>query len=99
MDGILDILKKLRTRYPSFSKRVQEVEAMGRWETAVGPGIARHTRAIRVENAVLWVEVDHPVWKTELHYRKHQILGILNQNATARTLEDILFLEPLGRGR
>jgi len=77
-DSLLDILRKAQRRHPGFAKRLGEAEALGRWDVAVGPAIAKHTRAIRVQEGVLWVEVDHPIWKSELHHRKHQILELLN---------------------
>ncbi len=77
-DSLIDILKKVQGRYPNFSRRLGEAEALGRWEAAVGPIIARHARAIKVKDQVLWVEVDHAIWKSELHHRKQQILDILN---------------------
>jgi predicted nucleic acid-binding Zn ribbon protein len=77
-NSLLDVLKKVRAAYPSLNKRIEEAEALGRWEIAVGPQIAKHARAIRVQDSVLWVEVAHPIWKSELHHRKRQILEILN---------------------
>jgi predicted nucleic acid-binding Zn ribbon protein len=74
-----DILKKIQAGNPVLAKRIQEAEALSRWEVAVGPAIAKHSRAIRIQDSVLWIEVDHPVWKTELHYRKRQILDLLNR--------------------
>ncbi len=110
LDGFSDILKKLKEKYPRFGRRVQESEALSRWESIVGPMIAKHTRAIRVEKEVLWIEVDHSIWKSELHHRKQQILERLNQQnqtgalpeATPKTIpeiipeiiKDILFLDP-----
>lgn len=78
-DKLMDVMKALQARYPAFSKRMREVEALSRWEQAVGPAIAKHARAVRVKDGVLWIEVDHPIWKTELHHRKRQILQALNQ--------------------
>ena len=92
LDDFLSILNRARSRYPRFGKRLEEAEAVGRWEKAVGPLIAKHARAIRVEDSVLWVEVDHPIWKTELHYRKRQILEILNAGLKD-VLKDIFFID------
>jgi predicted nucleic acid-binding Zn ribbon protein len=78
-ESILEILAKARLRHPQFGKRLEEAEALGRWPLAVGPQIAKHTRALRVEKGVLWIEVDHPIWKSELHHRKRQVLELLNQ--------------------
>lgn len=91
-----DILEKAQGKYPVLSRRLKEAEALGRWATAVGPTIVKHSRAIRVENETLWVEVDHPIWRSELHHRKHQILGILNQNTGEKKeiLKDLMFVEP-----
>lgn len=77
-DRLFNILKIARTHYPVLDQRIEEAEALSRWEKAVGPAIAKHARAVRVQEAILWVEVDHPIWKTELHHRKRQILDLLN---------------------
>ena len=96
-----DILRVIRERYPRLDRRLQEAEAVQRWESAVGPAIAKHSRAIRVEEGVLWVEVDHPAWKSELHHRKRQVLSLLNGgdpkkslSPAAEPVQDILFIDP-----
>jgi predicted nucleic acid-binding Zn ribbon protein len=104
-DSLLDIIRKAQKRYPALAKRIGEAEALGRWEIAVGPAIAKHTRAIRVQDEVLWVEVDHPIWKSELHHRKRQILELLNTGrgdslAPAKDpVKDIFFVDPRGSTR
>lgn len=41
------------------------------------------------------VEVDHPIWRSELQYRKHQILENLNKaSEDGAVLDDIWFLDP-----
>lgn len=104
LDRLLDIIRKSKSKYPALTQRLTEAEALGRWEKAVGPMIAKHARALRVREAVLWVEVDHPIWKSELHYRKRQILDILNDQLATATesekklprLKDIFFVDRYG---
>jgi predicted nucleic acid-binding Zn ribbon protein len=94
---LMEILGHARGQYPGLAKRLAEAEALGRWEKAVGPIIIKHSRALKVQDEVLWVEVDHPIWKSELHHRKRQILQILNQPQNQQgksVLKDILFLDP-----
>lgn len=79
INSIKDILDKIRARNPSLQKRLEEALAVDAWEKTVGTQIAKHARALKVENGVLWIEVDHSVWRTELHHRKRQILERLNQ--------------------
>lgn len=90
-----DILNKLRNQNPALSKRIEEAGALSRWEEAVGAQIAKHARAIRIQDGVLWIEVDHPIWKTELHYRKRQIIEKLN--TASSPIQDLLLIE--GRSR
>jgi hypothetical protein len=78
-NSIKAILDHIRARNPALQKRLEEAAAVDAWERTVGSQIAKHARALKVENGVLWVEVDHSVWRTELHHRKRQILERLNQ--------------------
>ena len=102
-ESLLDIIRKAQDRHPTFSTRLAEAEALGRWPIAVGETIAKHARAIRVKDSVLWVEVEHPIWRSELHYRKQQILDILNAKAPCArqvlaspkdVLIDIFYIDP-----
>ena len=96
--SLKDIL--LGGRLPeAFRKRLKEAEAVSRWDSAVGPIIAKHAQAIRVDAGVLYVEVGHPIWRSELHHRRRQILEILNQGAAseAAILKDLHFIDPRAR--
>lgn len=96
-----EFLRAARSRYPGFSKRMREAEALVRWDTAVGPVIAKHARAVRIQDGVLWVEVDHPIWRQELHLRRRQILENLNRPAGSRSpyenLGDFGLNKPAGK--
>ena len=112
LESLLDIIKKAQERHPAFRSRLAEAEALGRWRLAVGEHISKNARAIRVQAGVLWVEVDHTIWKAELHYRKQQILDILNgktlgasatrMSAPVEILKDIFYVDarpPAQKGR
>lgn len=79
-----------------FRKRLKEAKAVSLWESAVGATIAKYATAIRVEDGVLWIEVGHPIWRSELHHRRRQILEILNQglSGTDEVLKDLHFADP-----
>jgi hypothetical protein len=79
-----------------FRRRLKEAKAVSLWETAVGPTIAKYATAIRVEDGILWIEVGHPIWRSELHHRRRQILEILNQglSGTDEVLKDLHFSDP-----
>ena len=78
------------------SMDMSEAEALSRWDDAVGSNISKHSRAVSIRKGILLVEVDHPIWKTELHHRKAQILSILNQSEfeERKIIRDIFFVDP-----
>ena len=82
-NSLAQIMTLLRNRYPALGNRWDEAQQLAQWEKAVGPGIAKHAKALRVEEGVLWVEVDHPLWKAEIHNRRGQILEKLKNLADA----------------
>ncbi len=99
-NSIKDILAKIQARNPALRTRLEEAIAVEGWDKAVGPQIALHARALKVEAGVLWIEVDHSVWRTELHHRKRQILEKLNEaagrsgDAAKPILTDLFLIEP-----
>lgn len=96
-----DILRIARSKYPGFSKRMAEAGAVARWEQAVGKQIAKHAQVQFVKDSILFVQVKHPIWRTELHHRKHQILKILNEPSDESekkktVIVDIVFIDERG---
>ncbi len=73
---------------------------MSKWTATVGAMIAKHARPATLKDGVLWVEVDHPIWRTELHHRKFQILAGLNGGDAREkwVIKDLYLIEPR-RGR
>jgi len=92
-----DILQDAQKKYPPFQQKIQEAKILAQWEKGVGPLIAKHTQVIGVRNAILWVTVKHAIWKSELLYRKDQILEILNFNQEQVLLKDIWFIDSHSR--
>lgn len=53
---------------------------MAAWPEAVGPQIAKHARALWVRDGKhLVVEVDHPVWQTQLRHLEQKLLERLRK--------------------
>ena len=91
-DSLFTILKKAGIQHPSLQQRINEAEALARWDACVGAAIAKHARPLRVQDHILWIEVDHPIWQTELHHRKNQILTLLNRESPQLTIQDLFFV-------
>jgi predicted nucleic acid-binding Zn ribbon protein len=98
-NGLGEILDLLKKRFPELDKRLEESEAIKKWDFIVGPVIAKHSRAARINQGVLIVEVDHPVWRSELHFRKKEIIHQLNTRLESELKSPILdiFIKEVGK--
>ena len=68
-DGLDAVVRSLKA--PS-ADTVQGV--FGRWEDAVGPAVAAHVRPLKLDGAVLVVEVSEPGWATQLRYLEQDVI-------------------------
>ena len=78
-DGLDAVVRSLKV---SSADTVQGVFA--RWEDAVGPAVAAHVRPIKLDGAVLVVEVSEPGWATQLRYLEQDVIERLHSVSGAR---------------
>lgn len=50
----------------------------GRWVDAVGPQVAEHVRPLKLDERVLFVEVDDPAWATQVKFLTPTIIERLS---------------------
>ena len=56
----------------------------GRWTEAVGEQVAAHVRPVKLDEAVLTVEVDDPAWATQVKFLSSMIIEQLLSVAGVR---------------
>jgi predicted nucleic acid-binding Zn ribbon protein len=61
------------------------------WGAIVGDKTARHTKPARVGNNTLFVEVDDPLWLTQLRYMRDDIMDKIDVAVKKGVLKDIKF--------
>jgi len=61
------------------------------WDDIVGERTARHTKPARIGNGTLFVEVDDPLWLTQLRYMKIDILEKIEKKVKKGILKDLKF--------
>jgi predicted nucleic acid-binding Zn ribbon protein len=59
------------------------------WGDLVGDRIATHARPVRIDRFTLFVEVDDPLWLTQLKYMKADILGKIDVTIKQGALRDV----------
>jgi hypothetical protein len=68
-----------------------EQVACASWARAVGPRIARYSRAAKLVRNRLVVEVEDAVWQSNLFYLSHQIVSNLAKELGAGIVTDLEF--------
>jgi predicted nucleic acid-binding Zn ribbon protein len=65
------------------------------WSDIVGDKTAQHTRPSRIKDHILYVEVDDPMWLTQLRYMKIDILEKIDMKIKQGAFKDLrFFLKP-----
>jgi predicted nucleic acid-binding Zn ribbon protein len=74
-----------------IKKKLQEYEAVERWEEIVGQQIGRVTSATGITKGVLFVRVRTGTWRNELTMRKREIIRKINLVLGEEIVTDIRF--------
>jgi predicted nucleic acid-binding Zn ribbon protein len=85
--GVIEkVLKKYRLNGDLDAYRVFQI-----WNDLVGERIAHHARPVRIDGYILLVEVDDPLWLTQLKYMKQDILGKIAAMIKPGALKEMKF--------
>ena len=90
MEGIERVLLKMlpnqegRNKYFIFAMQ-------NKWEQICGPSVARHSKPVRLERKVLYINTDSSVWANHLLMMKHQFINNINRVMTNDPVKDIKF--------
>ena len=74
-----------------LDKKLRDQEILTIWPTVVGEEIAARTEAVKIDNGVLHVAVEHSVWLQELHFMEKEILEKLKERAPRTNCRKIRF--------
>jgi predicted nucleic acid-binding Zn ribbon protein len=85
-----DILDRLADRM-GIAARLEKEKAVVLWGEAVGPGIARKSKAISVKDNILFVMVQNSIWLQELALLKEGIITKVNSLVGKEVIGDIVF--------
>lgn len=74
----------------NLDDKLKDIEMVKQWRYIVGERIAHHARAININEAVLYVMVDNPLWQAQLFLLKNKILKKFNE--LGANLKDVKFI-------
>lgn len=74
-----------------IDKAIRQNMAVSRWDEVVGERISQVSQAQRIENGVLFVRVESPVWRNELVFMKNNLIENINTALKSNIVKDIKF--------
>ncbi|MCX5803254.1 MAG: DUF721 domain-containing protein [Proteobacteria bacterium] len=75
----------------NFTEDIDAYRVFPLWKDIVGEKMADHTKPVRINERVLYVEVDDPLWLTQLKYMKVDILNKIDMRIKKGVLKDVRF--------
>jgi predicted nucleic acid-binding Zn ribbon protein len=72
-------------------KDLEEVKIFSAWNDIAGERMAMHTRPTNISNRILFIEVDDPLWLSQLKYMKLDIIEKLDTKIKPGLFKDIRF--------
>ena len=85
-DLLPSVLKRL-----GLERRFNEQLVLTLWPTVVGDELASRTKATRIDQGILFVQVDHGAWLQELHFIEKELIDKLCARAPGVTIKRIRF--------
>ncbi|MFA6540036.1 MAG: DUF721 domain-containing protein [Bacteroidota bacterium] len=74
-----------------IEKQVEQYKVFDVWNTVVGEQVAKVATPQRVHNGVLIVSVSNAPWRSELTFRKKEILEKIRLETNSSSIVDIKF--------
>lgn len=88
--SLKNALENVLTEY-NFAGDIDAYKVFYMWEDIVGDKTACHTKPIRINKSTLYVEVDDPLWLSQLRYMKMDILDKIERTIKKGVLKDLKF--------
>ena len=85
------ILKKVLKECNLPAHNVDAYKVFHLWEQIAGEGLANHATPVRIDDRILYVEVDDPVWLSQVRYMKLDILEKISVTIKKGIFKDIRF--------
>lgn len=80
-----------------WEKQLDLHSVFPRWRELLGDDVADHSKPLKVERGVLWIEVENSSWLQQIQYMKLELLELLNGALRLTAFKDIKMVLPKDR--
>ena len=84
--ALQDLFRRL-----GVTRKMQHYTVITTWDSIVGEQIARISKARKIDNGILFVDVKTGAWRVELSMRKREIMEKIHRAVGKNILKDIRF--------
>jgi predicted nucleic acid-binding Zn ribbon protein len=85
------VLKKVLKECNLPAHNIDAYKVFHLWEQIAGEGLANHARPVRIDDRILYVEVDDPVWLSQVRYMKLDIMEKIGVTIKKGIFKDVRF--------
>ncbi|EAR12031.1 hypothetical protein PI23P_11877 [Polaribacter irgensii 23-P] len=75
----IEDLMQLFIKENNLTKGMQKIKIEETWSKMMGPGVATHTSAVKLQNKTLLIHLTSSVLREELSYGKEKIIKMMNE--------------------
>lgn len=75
----IEDLMQLFIKENNLTKGMQKIKIEETWIKMMGPGVATHTTAVKLQNKTLVIQLNSSVLREELSYGKDKIIKMMNE--------------------
>ncbi|WP_298781703.1 DUF721 domain-containing protein [uncultured Polaribacter sp.] len=76
----------------NLSNGMQKIKVEETWVDMMGPGVATHTRSVKLRNKTLIIELTSSVLREELSYGKDKIIKMMNEEMGTDLISKIMLV-------
>jgi predicted nucleic acid-binding Zn ribbon protein len=88
----IEDLMQLFIKENNLTKGMQKLKIEETWIKMMGPGVATHTRAIKLQNKTLLIHLTSSVLREELSYGKDKIIKMMNEEIGENVITKLMLL-------
>lgn len=86
-----DALKVLLATTP-LGQRLKEHDLLTNWQQVVGPALAAHVERLWFKDGVVYLTLDHPMWREECRYNAQELVAAFNAHAGSQLVTAVQVL-------
>ena len=88
----IEDLMQLFIKENNLTKGMQKIKIEETWNKMMGPGVAAHTSAVKLQNKTLLIHLTSSALREELSYGKEKIIKMMNEEIGEEVISKLMLV-------